>query len=228
MDESAGDFAVREVVVRACSGRRESLLVAVGVGLILGGVALRVVLLGTPLQALHLRPYQRLDTVLAGSSHYLYQTLLAGVIEVVMLRDREGLWPEAQILTEEAVPPFAGRFLPPPLSSYRWVGYDGGSWVDYVGGDPTAEQAPTFLLRLIDLHAGYHPHPHPGVDYDPERSVAAQVWYYPESGRAYPGERLPEAGWLWLVGSQDPVLLKQSKEAALDSESASTLSPESG
>ena len=62
---------------------------------------------------------------------------------------------------------------------------------------------------MIDLHAGYHPHPHPGVDYDPEMLVAVLVWYFPEAGRPYPGERLPESGWLWLLRPDDPLLFEQ-------------------
>jgi hypothetical protein len=32
------------------------------------------------------------------------------------------------------------------------------------------------------------------------------VWFFPEAQRAYPGERLPEAGWFWIVHPDDPVL----------------------
>lgn len=38
--------------------------------------------------------------------------------------------------------------------------------------------------------------------------MAAQVWLFPDGGVTYPGERLPEAGWVWLVQAGDPVLTR--------------------
>jgi len=96
-----------------------------------------------------------------------------------------------------------------PADKLQWVSYDGGSWVDYLGTDPTGDNRVSYILRLIDLHGSYHPHPHPGIDYDPELTVAVQVWIYYEGGRFYPGERLTEAGWIWLLSPSDPILRGQ-------------------
>ncbi|MEL6185036.1 MAG: hypothetical protein AAFU79_10465 [Myxococcota bacterium] len=180
------------------SGRREALVFAGLISAVVAVVGVRVGTLALIGSDLSLQPYQRLDDVLARKPHTLYRLLLSSVPEVILLREDEGIWPEAELLAESFVPPYAAALVPSELRSYVWVGYDGGSWVDYLGQDQTGE-GPTFILRLVDLHAGYHPHPHPGVDYDPELVVASQVWYAPTPRRPYPGERLPEAGWLWVL-----------------------------
>lgn len=153
---------------------------------------------------LYLRPYQKLDRVLRDDQRSMYRILSASVQDIIALRNQEGWWPETSLLTAENIPPFDPKFVPAQLRRFAWVSYDGGSWVDYLGYDKASDI--TFILRLIDLHAGYHPHPHPGVDYDPQLSVAMQIWYFPGAARPYPGERLPEAGWLWLVQESDPLL----------------------
>jgi hypothetical protein len=202
---------VREVRIRPRSARRETLFLVAGVLAILGAITARLAWLEPRAPERYLQPYQRLDGALAGPARNLYRSLWASVPEIVLLRDQEGMWPEAELLAAEAVPPFDAQFLPPPLPAYVWLGYDGGSWIDYLGQDPASADTPSFVLRLIDLHGGYHPHPHPGIDYDPNLTVAAQVWYDPQPARPYPGERLPEAGWLWLVRPDDPLLREQPK-----------------
>lgn len=202
----------REVVVRPHRARQETFLVLSMIVAIALALGLRMVSLRENGVERFIRPYQRLDATLDDAQRTLYRTLLASIADIVALRDREGLWPEALLLEREAIPPFDGRFLPANLRGYLWVGYDGGSWVDYLGQDLSAEPSVTFILRLIDLHAGYHPHPHPGIDYDPRLSVAAQVWFFPDSRRPYPGERLPESGWLWIVQADDPVLMRAPTE----------------
>lgn len=181
------------------------------VAAVVGVVALRIGILALGGPELSLQPYQRLDQVLAKTPHTLYRLLLSSVPDVLLLREEEGIWPEAELLAESLVPPYAAGLVPRELRSYLWVGYDGGSWVDYLGQDQEG-QGPTFILRLVDLHAGYHPHPHPGVDYDPELLVASQVWYVPVARRPYPGERLPEAGWLWVLSPDNLATLSSPEE----------------
>lgn len=203
----------REVVVRADSSHRETLILVLTIVLLASLMALRFLAVNEAGGEVQLHPYQRIDNIFSKEERTMYRTLTASISEVVALRNREGLWPEAALLEDEEIPPFNNQFLPPTLRGYTWVGYDGGSWIDYLGQDETGTQKLTFILRLIDLHAGYHPHPHPGIDYDPKLPVATQVWFFPEPERAYPGERLPEAGWLWAVRPDDPVLRRASTVA---------------
>jgi hypothetical protein len=196
----------REFVVPRLDAKKETLGVAAAIGLILLLMAIRFFLIGGETRQQYMRPYQRLDSMLEGTQRTLYQSLLSSVSEIVYLRDQEGQWPESSLLEMEEVPPFAADFLPKELQGYTWFGHDGETWIDYHGSNPADPKANSFILRMIDLHADYHPHPHPGLDYDPNQKVAVQVWLYPEANRDYPGERLPEASWWWVVGPDDPSL----------------------
>lgn len=69
---------------------------------ILGGTALRLILLDDSAAANRLPPYQQTDDVLTGPTSTPYQTLLEIVPEILILRDREGMWPEAELLAAEA------------------------------------------------------------------------------------------------------------------------------
>jgi hypothetical protein len=156
-----------------------------------------------------LKAYQRRDTVLTGQQPVLYRTLLSIVDEVVALHDQQGTWPDVEFLEKEHVPPFDNSFLPVALKGYVWSYHEGDSWVDYFGQNPQppssdagAHEPTSFLLRIIDLHSENHPHPHPGVDYDPDIRFVGQVWNYPAK-RPYPGERVVELGWKWIVGPSD-------------------------
>ena len=172
-------------------------------------LAIRAMLVTAPDTERLLMPYQRLDSDLSIHEQTLYRTLLAAEYDIADLRGRSGFWPDTAALADAFVPPFDATLVPPALQRYRWTAHDGGSWVDYVGRWAEAdEETQAFLLRLIDLHAGYHPHPHPGVDYDPEQLVAVQVWSHPDA-TTYPGERLPEAGWSWVLHRDDPLLTLQ-------------------
>ena len=198
--------AINEIIVPPLDAKRETVGVLLAIELIVLLMALRFFLISGSEAPQYIRPYQRLDTMLTGTQRTLYQTLLSSVPEIEFLRNREGKWPEVALLEMEDVPPFADAFLPKELQDYTWVGYDGETWVDYIGNNPAEPRAHAFILRVIDLHADYHPHPHPGRDYDPNQKVAVQVWIYPESTRPYPGERLTEASWWWVVSPDDPSL----------------------
>lgn len=213
MDRVAKKTA-QEVWIRPHNPGRETLFVFFVSALIILFMGIRFIAVSTKTTAPTLRPYQRLHTAFSESQNTLYRAMLSSLTDILALRDQEGFWPEADLLAMENIPPFDSQLLPKALRGYRWIGYDGGSWIDYLGQDVSGQQPVTFILRLIDLHAGYHPHPHPGIDYDPELTVAAQVWFFPKAQRAYPGERLPEAGWFWIVQPDDPMLTQPASQAS--------------
>ena len=186
--------------------KRETMGVLVAIELIVVLMAIRFFLISGTETPQYIMPYQRLNTILMGTQRTLYQTLLSSVTEIEFLRNREGQWPEEVLLKKEDVPPFAGAFLPKELQDFEWLSHSSETWVDYIGNNPEDPEAHSFILRVIDLHADYHPHPHPGLDYDPNMKLAVQVWIYPEPNRSYPGERLPDANWWWVVDPDDPIL----------------------
>ena len=194
---------LREFEVRPASMVREAGFGALFALTVCALAGLRFYLLSTKAENRELAAYQRADSVIAGPDRSLYRSLRSAVPDIIALREREGIWPEADLLRQEWIPPFAPQILPKSLRAMRWIGYDGGSWVDYLGQFTDRSKPLTFILRLIDLNAGYHPHPHPGINYEATRTVAYQIWYHPTPARAYPGERLPEDGWLWLIGPGD-------------------------
>ena len=202
------------MVVRPASVRRETLGLVLALLLIVGGMALRFSLAETDAATRYLRPYQKLDNLLTGPDRALFQSLLAAVPEIVDIRDEEGQWPEAELLEMDAIPPFDDSFLPPDQRGCVWSSSDGLTWIDYLGNTEVEGRKYAFILRIIDLHADYHPHPHPGLDYDPTMRVATQVWIYPQPDRPYPGERLPEAGWWWVVTPDDPSLSAPADDRA--------------
>ena len=194
-------------IVAPLDARRETIGLFIAIEIIVLLMAVRFFLVSGDEELTYLRSYQRLDTMLVGNQRSLYQTLLTSVSDIEYLRDQQGQWPGLDALEMEGVPPFAPDFLPSSLQAYRWSMHDGGTWVDYLGVNPEDPEAYSFIFRVIDLHKDYHPHPHPGQDYDPNLRLAAQLWIYPEPVRPYPGERLTEADWWWVLSPDDPVLL---------------------
>ena len=205
----AEEVGYREVLIAPLEARREAMALLGVIVLIAFLMTLRFSLLTGKKAQQGLKAYQRPDTVLTGQQPVLYRALLSVVDEVIDLRDQEGAWPDVEFLGREHVPPFDKSFLPVALKSYVWSRHEGDSWVDYFGENPrrpeedsSAHEPTSFLLRIIDLHTGDHPHPHPGIDYDPSMRFAAQVWSYPAK-RPYPGARVVEFGWKWIVGPSD-------------------------
>jgi hypothetical protein len=212
------EVGMKEIVVTPLGVRREATALLVAIGIIVSLMTVRFYLVSSGKEETELKSYQRLDFVLKGQQPILYRSLLSAVDEVVALREEgEGQWPEVAFLQDEALPPFAKIFLPVALKAYGWSKYGGKSWVDYYGVDARGEyeknsghEAVTFLLRIIDLHGDEeHPHPHPGLDYDPSMRYAKQVWIF-NGNSSYPGEDLPEAGWKWVISSTDPSLGENS------------------
>jgi hypothetical protein len=194
-------------VVAPLNARRETIGVLIAVELIVLLMVFRFVLVSDEEHLQYLQPHQQLDTMLTGTQRSLYQTLLSAITDIEFLWDQQGQWPEIALLKQEEVPPFAPEFLPSALQAYTWTRYAQGTWVDYLGNNPMDSNAHSFILRVIDLHADYHPHPHPGQDYDPNQRLAVQLWVYPEPIKSYPGERITEANWWWVMSSDDPSLL---------------------
>lgn len=218
MTHSASAKPQRETarLIRAHNPRREATWLLAALAVLLAVMAGRGYLLRDAEPALALQPYQKLTDGLPAPERTVLRALHAAVGDVRTLRDFDGFWPEASLLADDGVPPFAQAFLPEAARGHVWASYDGGAWVDYLGaagrraGEGTGAGADlSYILRLIDLHAGYHPHPHPGVDYDPAQPIAVQVWTTPGAA-GYPGERLPEAGWFWRLDADDPLLKRQT------------------
>jgi len=158
-----------------------------------------------------MEPYHRLDTTLDDNERLLYQACRAADNDIVALWQEKGKWPTVAELDEDGIPPFAVDLMPGVLAGFKWKTYDRGPWVDYLGLDSANEKMPSVILRIIDLHAGYHPHPHPGIDYDPNQKVALQVWMQPKSGQPYVGMQLIQNGWFWVVSPDAPFLKVANK-----------------
>jgi len=206
--------SIKEVIVPPLDSKRETVGVLLVIELVVLLMALRFYFIAGNEAPQYIKPYQRLDTILVGTQRTLYNTLISSVSEIELLRNREDNWPKESLLEMEGIPPFADAFLPKELQDYNWVCYDGETWVDYIGNSPTNPEAYSFILRVINLHADYHPHPHPGRDYDPNQRLAVQVWIYPEPTRTYPGERLSEDSWWWVVSPDDPSLKVPLRDSA--------------
>jgi hypothetical protein len=196
-----------EIVVQPLDGKREALgviAVIIAVCLIVGA---RLLLLPDSNVSLFMKPYHRLDNTLSELERPMYQALLAAQGEIDFLWEENQTWPTAKLLAKNDIPPFADDLLPASLAGYTWKTYDRGPWVDFIG----QREAPgnidtTILLRSINLHADFHPHPHPGIDYDPNQKIAHQIWFHPQSNQRYPGMQLAERGWFWILSPDDPVL----------------------
>ena len=197
----------REVIVEPANSWKELALVFTAVLIIT-----RVFFLQESEQNLLLQEYQKLDTNLTDRERPLYQALVSSQNEIIMMWQESGGWPTIELLNEEGIPPFASDLMPGNLKKFKWVRYDRGPWVDYLGTAPVeAANLPTVLLRIMNLHADFHPHPHPGRDYDPDQNAVVQIWMHPEKDQHYPGMRLPERGWFWIISPASPVLSSKSK-----------------
>lgn len=190
----------REVIIGPANSWKEAAWVSVVVAILLLLAFARVAFLPEAEQSLSLQPYQRLDTTLTDTERSIYQAFLSSQNEIIQLWQQSGGWPSVELLDSEAMPPFASDFMPGNLKKYKWVRFDRGPWVDYLGiSTLDVSTMPSAILRVINLHADFHPHPHPGKDYDPDQQAAVQIWIHPESGQRYPGMRLAERGWFWIV-----------------------------
>lgn len=204
---------VRKVYVGPLEARREMLAVCGMIIVVIALMAFRFSIVASTSTDETLKSYQRFDGVLESQVPILYRSLLSSVGEICDLRDIEGAWPSADSLKEESIPPFAADFLPVGLQHYTWTRHDGGTWVDYYGtSEADAEtlkamdhEPVSLVLRIIDLRGKQHPHPHVGIDNDPDITYATQVWIYFDK-RPYPGEEMIKKGWKWIISANDPFL----------------------
>ena len=199
-----------EVTVRPVRGREEAIGVAAIIALIILLMVVRFYWVATAEGEIYLRPFQRLDDELKGKHRAVYQALSAAVPEILSLRDQEGIWPEAELLDMDFIPPFNAKLMPESLRGYTWQAIDNNAWVDYIGSY-NGDEPISLILRIIDLQSSYHPHPHPGIEYDPNEKAAVQIWMIRKGDAEYPGQRVIEKGWVWLVGPDDETLKQKPK-----------------
>lgn len=206
----------REVIVRPMNSWREAAWILGVIAVIALLIIVRISLLPGQSTMLFMQPYHRLDTNLNDTERTIYQAILAAQNDILLLWETGGNWPQVELLDEEGIPPFAADMMPGALQGYSWKAYDRGPWVDYLGINLQEEDnMPSALLRIINLHADYHPHPHPGTDYDPNQKAAIQIWLHPEDRQKYAGMQLAEYGWSWIVSPDDPSLtIPNNSEAA--------------
>ncbi len=201
----------REVLVAPRAARREALYLAAAVGLIVLLMGVRFYLLSSGKEALQEKPACQLsDIYLQNQAPVLYRSLLGVVGDIIDLHQENGTWPDVEQLKEEALPPFAGNFLPVGLRGYVWKSYPHAGWVDYFGvnsevGAGSENQAAdplenSFILRIIDLNSTEHPHPHAGNHGTPGQRYVGQVWINPRV-TDYPGQELIKRDWKWVVGA---------------------------
>lgn len=211
----------KEVFVGPLAARREAMALCIMIAVIIAFMVLRFSMVEGTKAKDTMKSYQRKDRVLQDQDPILYRSLLSVVGEVIGLREEEGKWPSVEMLKEESIPPFANVFLPLGLKGYEWTLHDGGNWVDYYGvnhekakeAKAEGEETPfTFILRIINLQDGEHPHPHTGSDKDSTVKYSYQVWMYPET-MDYPGEEVVTKGWKWVLSANDPNLMMSKKVA---------------
>lgn len=198
--------AFREVYVRPMSSWREATYVLGLIALIILMVYVRISFLQDRGGKIFMQPYHRLDNTLGELERPMYQAFLASENELLLIWEENGEWPSSAALAEDGIPPFATDMLAGPLRDYTWTTYNREQWVDYLGVGKQDGVLPSVLLRVINLHADYHPHPHPGIDYDPNQKAALQIWLHPEARQRYAGMQLIERGWSWVVSPDDPSL----------------------
>ncbi|MBZ0270475.1 hypothetical protein K8I61_00450 [bacterium] len=192
----------REVIVKSPRGAIEGGLVFAVLTMIATAAFVRQATLSGSSEPLFLRPYQRLTTASPNNAVRLFE-LLSNAAQDAADMSGAGRFPSIDELRKAGVPPYDESTLAADLRGFAPHETHQPSWADYrfVRGDAG------FILRIIDLHAEYHPHPHPGIDYDPDRRYTYQIWWSGGTRPDDPGERLPEAGWIWIVTPDDPTIL---------------------
>jgi hypothetical protein len=208
-ERCAADKVYREVLVVPLAARREALALILVICLIVVLMAFRFSLVGSVESGDNMRTYQQSDLYLKNQAPTLYRALLGSATDILELYEENGDWPDVTVLQSEALPPFEANFLPMGLRCFIWQRHASEGWVDYFGvnGDVSSAEGQgadplenSFILRIIDLKSGVHPHPHLGKDNDPSMRFTYQIWMNPQISE-YPGEQLVERGWKWVVSA---------------------------
>ncbi|MEA3469448.1 MAG: hypothetical protein U9R57_14645 [Thermodesulfobacteriota bacterium] len=201
----------REVKVMPLAARREALLLIAVLAVIILLMAVRFSAVRVADNESTLKMYQQQDRFLQNQAPTMYRSLRSVAGDIVDLREDNGTWPDVDMLKNEALPPFADYFLPAGLRGYTWSRYEGDGRVDYFGVNQDTAIAEkeeidpldvSFILRIIDLQNGEHPHPHYGKDSEAVQRYVSQVWMYPGM-QQYPETAVIEKGWKWIISVTD-------------------------
>lgn len=201
----------REVKVMPLAARREALLLIAVLAVIILLMAVRFSAVSVADNESSVMVYQQQDSLLKNQAPTMYRSLHSVAGDIVDLKEDNGIWPDVDMLRNEALPPFADYFLPAGLRGYVWSRHEGEGRVDYYGVNKDTEieekQAldpleTSFLLRIIDLQNKEHPHPHYGRDSEAAQRYVFQIWVYPGM-QQYPGTALIEKGWKWIINATD-------------------------
>ncbi len=206
---SSGEY--KEVFVGPLAAKREAIALCIMIAIIIAFMMFRFSMVKGDKSDDIIKGYQRTDRILEDQDPLLYRSLRGVVGEITDLREDEEQWPSVEFLKNDSIPPFANDFLPLMLKGYRWTMHKTDGWVDYYGvnyekaksakadGEPPPA---TFILRIIEMQAGDHPHPHAGSDKDANMKYSAQVWMLPETVE-YPTGNVRDKGWKWIVSAND-------------------------
>ncbi len=161
------------------SASREAAGVAVAVAAV---VLLGAVRIATLPRAGSAPPRTAASAVLTAEDQVVYQALLVGVDAVTSMRKKSGVWPSAQALAADDVPPFAAGLLPAAARGLAWSVAANGTTADYSGVDPAGKRT-AFLLRVKER----------------ERGASAEVWFRKGGSTSSAGAYPVREGWFELV-----------------------------
>lgn len=200
---------VREVIVSPLSARREALVLAGVIGLIILVMGIHFSTLKKKSSSGALEPCQTRDIFLKNQAPLMYRSLSSVASDIIDLRNETGRWPAPADLKKDALPPFAEVFLPTGLRGYAWQVHRGEGFVDYFGCNARAAELAkqgrdplrdSFILRIIDLTADGHPVIPQSSKIKKGQPFFVQVWQYPDQ-RKYPGNDPASKGWKWIINS---------------------------
>ena len=201
--------AARSVCVEPLSARTELLLVVraamaitVGVWIYLASMAST---LGGGTAQRNLLPFQKLIADRPSAEQRVFRELQEGLLEVEAARSATGVWPAADDLARNGIPPFAPD--PTQRSPLAWRREQSGTIVNYLGL-PSGSDGPAWLLLVQEPERGVPP----DQNFEDEEHhrlgdgmmLHVSTWVHPD-GRKVGGRlvRLPQTeGWtqLYAVG----------------------------
>jgi hypothetical protein len=151
-----------------------------------------------------LLPFQSLVGDAPGTDQRMFRELQEGLLEAERIRGATGRWPEAAVLANDGIPPFAADPTR-KAATYRWSTLVQGTTVNYVG-IPTTTAAPAWLLAIIEPESGMPPDPAPNDETHhrlPDgTTLHVSIWQTPENTRqsGFSALALPQnEGWTQLL-----------------------------